>query len=121
MEALTIPAPVEELSLDEQMLSKITKIIEDKLADPDFNVEALSSLSGFHTKQMYRKLKQLTGLSTVEYIKSIRIKKAAMYLSQKKFTVAEVMYMVGFSNNSYFSKCFQLEFGKTPRQYMEEK
>ena len=40
-------------------------------------------------------------------------------LQQKKFTVAEVMYMVGFSNHSYFSKCFQAEFGKTPKQYMQ--
>lgn len=51
-------------------------------------------------------------MSPVEYIKSIRMKKAAMLLQQKKFTVAEVMYMVGFSNHSYFSKCFQAEFGK---------
>jgi len=48
------------------------------------------------------------------------MKKAAMLLRQKKFTVAEVMYMVGYSNHSYFSKCFQAEFGKTPRQFMEE-
>ena len=48
------------------------------------------------------------------------MKKAAMLLQQKKFTVAEVMYMVGFSNHSYFSKCFQAEFGKTPRQYLNE-
>ena len=59
-------------------------------------------------------------MSPVAYIKSIRIKKAAMLLQQKKFTVAEVMYMVGFSNHSYFSKCFQAEFGKTPRQYLND-
>ena len=53
-----------------------------------------------------------------EYIKSISMKKAAMLLQQKKFTVAEVMYMVGFSNHSYFSKCFQAEFGVTPKQYV---
>lgn len=47
-------------------------------------------------------------------------KRQAMLLQQKKFTVAEVMYMVGFSNHSYFSKCFQAEFGKTPRQYLNE-
>ena len=59
-------------------------------------------------------------MSPVEYIKSIRMKNAAMLLQQKKFTVAEVMYMVGFSNHSYFSKCFQAEFGKTPRQYLND-
>jgi transcriptional regulator GlxA family with amidase domain len=58
-------------------------------------------------------------MSPVEYIKSIRMKKAAMLLCQKKFTVVGVMYMVGYSNHSYFSKCFQAEFGKTQRQFME--
>ena len=48
------------------------------------------------------------------------MKKAAMLLQQKKFTVAEVMYMVGFSNHSYFSKCFQAEFGLPPKQYAAE-
>ena len=85
------------------------------LADPQHFCE----LSGISNKQIYRKIKQLTGMSPVEYIKSIRMKKAAMLLQQKKFTVAEVMYMVGFSNHSYFSKCFQAEFGKTPKQYMQ--
>ena len=121
LEALTRTEEEEKLSQDEEMLSKITRIIEEKLDDTDFNVEVLSRDCGWHKKQIYRKLKQLTGMSTVEYIKSIRMKKAAMYLSQKKFTVAEVMYMVGFSSSSYFSKCFQNEFGETPRQFMEKK
>ena len=72
------------------------------------------------SKQVYRKVKQLTGLSPVEYIKNIRMKKAAMLLEQKKFSVAEVMYMVGFSSSSYFSKCFQNEFGVTPKQFIEK-
>ena len=54
-------------------------------------------------------------MSPVEYIKSIRMKKAAMLLQQRKFTVSEIMYMVGYSNASYFSKCFQGVFGKNPQ------
>jgi len=56
----------------------------------------------------------------VEFIRSVRMKKAAMLLRQQKFSVAEVMYMVGFSNHSYFSKCFKAEFNVTPLQYKEE-
>ena len=81
-------------------------------------MNALCEWTGTNNKQMYRKMKQLTGMTPVEYIKSIRMKKAAMLLKQQKFTVAEVMYMVGFSNHSYFSKCFQAEFGVTPKQYV---
>ena len=120
METLSAPKEIEAESYDEKFLSGITKIIEDRLSDSDLNVTALCELSGINNKQIYRKLKQLTGMTPVEYIKSIRMKKAAMLLRQRKFTVAEVMYMVGFSNHSYFSKCFRAEFSKTPWQFMEE-
>ena len=120
LESLPVLKPIEAESQDEKFLSNIIRLIEDHLSDADLNVNALCELSGFSNKQIYRKIKQLTGMSPVEYIKSIRMKKAAMLLQQKKFTIAEVMYMVGFSNHSYFSKCFQSEFGKTPRQYLNE-
>ncbi|NDV58236.1 hybrid sensor histidine kinase/response regulator transcription factor [Bacteroides sp. 519] len=119
IEVIATPKAIDAVSLDEKFLANITQIIEDKVSDPDLNVNALSDLSGINNKQLYRKIKQLTGMTPLEYIKSIRLKKAAMLLEQKKFTVAEVMYMVGYSNHSYFSKCFQAEFGKTPKQYLE--
>lgn len=106
-------------SQDEIFLSRITEIIEDKLDDPELNVQKLADLGGFSAKQIYRRIKLLTGNTAVDYIRSIRLKKASLLLSQKKFTVAEVMYMVGFSNHSYFSKCFSARYGKTPKQYME--
>jgi len=120
MEAITAPREIEAVSYDEKFLSSITKIIEDHLDDADLNVTALCTISGINNKQIYRKLKQLTAMVPVDYIKSIRMKKAAMLLAQKKFTVAEVMYMVGFSNHSYFSKCFQSAFHKTPVQFRED-
>ncbi|MDR2058301.1 MAG: response regulator [Dysgonamonadaceae bacterium] len=120
MEALTQPKTVEITDPDEKFLSEITNIIEERMDDPALSVNALSRFSGTGAKQIYRKIKQLTGLPPVEYIRSIRMKKAAILLSQKKFTVSEVMYMVGFSSHSYFSKCFQAEFGKTPGKYADE-
>lgn len=121
LEALASPQPIKATSPDEKFLSQITDIIEDKVADSDLNVNSLSTISGIGSKQIYRKIKQLTGMSPVEYIRSIRMKKAAMLFSQNKFTVSEVMYMVGFSNHSYFSKCFHTEFGKTPRQFIDDR
>lgn len=121
LETLASPKPIKAVSPDEKFLSQITEIIEDKVADSDLNVNSLGTISGIGSKQIYRKIKQLTGMSPVEYIRSIRIKKAAMLLSQNKFTVSEVMYMVGFSNHSYFSKCFKAEFGKTPRQFVDDR
>lgn len=120
IEMITKPKNIDAVSQDEKFLATITGIIEDRISDPDLNVNALVDISGINSKQLYRKVKQLTGMTPVEYIKSIRLKKAAMLLEQKKFTVAEVMYMVGYSSHSYFSKCFLSEFGKTPKQFMEE-
>ena len=120
MEALAAPKEIEAVSYDEKFLSGITHLIEDHLSDSELNVAALCEKSGINNKQIYRKIKQLTGMTPVEYIRSVRMKKAAMLLRQQKFSVAEVMYMVGFSNHSYFSKCFKAEFNKTPWQYKEE-
>lgn len=117
MEMLATPKAMEAVSQDEKFLANVTRLIEEHISDSELNVNMLCDLAAISNKQMYRKLKQLTGITPVEYIKSIRMKKAAMLLKQKKFTVAEVMYMVGFSNHSYFSKCFQSEFGLTPKQY----
>ncbi len=116
MEELTIPLVKNEESADEKFLAFITKTIEVRMSDPELNVSVLCELAQVTQKQLYRKIKQLTGLTTVDYIKSIRIKKAAILLSNKNFTVAEVMYMVGFTNHSYFARCFYATFGKTPRQ-----
>ncbi len=111
--------PVAVHSPDEKFLTKVTQLIEENMDDSEFSVQRLSELTDVAARQLYRKMKQLTGYTPVEYIRSIRIKKAALLLQQKKFTVAEVMYMVGFSNSSYFSKCFQSEFGMSPKVYME--
>ena len=121
IETMATPKPIEVYSPDEKFLSRIIEIIESKISDPDLSVNALSTISGISSKQIYRKMKQLTNLSPVEYIRFIRLKKAAMLLSQNKFTVAEVMYMVGFSNYSYFSKCFHAQFGTTPKQYIGDR
>ncbi len=117
LEAIAQPKDTEAISPDEKFLATVTQLIEEHISDSELNVNALCEWTDTSSKQMYRKLKQLTGQTPVEYIKSIRMKKAAILLKQHKFTVAEVMYMVGFSNHSYFSKCFQSAFGVTPKQY----
>lgn len=107
-----------EISIDERLLFRITTIIEEHIDNSDLSVEMLSRLMGISQKQLYRKLKSLTGMSTVDYIRSIRLKKAALLFQNGNFSVAEVMYMVGFSNASYFTRCFVAEFGKTPMEYL---
>jgi DNA-binding response OmpR family regulator len=121
IEILSTPQKVEaQVSYAEKLLANVTRVIEENLADPDFNVNTLSEKVGISQKQIYRKIKELTGMTTIEYIKSIKMKKAALLLTGRKFTVSEVMYMVGFSNHSYFAKCFVAQFGIHPHQYNEK-
>lgn len=105
---------------DEIFLEKVTKCIEDNMQNEDFNVAKLSDILGMDQKKIYRKLKQLIGKTPIEFMKQLRMKKAAVLLGEGSFTVSEVMYLVGYSNASYFSKCFLKEYGVSPSQYMTE-
>lgn len=71
-------------------------------------------------KQLYRLIKKYMGLPPLDYIRSVRLQKAAVLLSQHRFTVAEICYMVGFKTPSYFAKCFQNQFGVKPSQYQSD-
>lgn len=119
VEMIANPEDKEEMSPDEKILDRITRIIEENMDDSGFSVTRLCELSGFNEKYLYRKIKGLTGLSTVEYIRSIRMKKAALLLQNGNFTISEAMFMVGFSNTSYFSKAFTAQFGMSPREYRQ--
>lgn len=104
-------------SADEIFMEKVTKAIEENMGKEDFNVSALAGIVSVDNKQLYRKLKQLTGSTPVNYIRKLRMRKASILLEEGKFTVSEVMFMVGYSNPSYFSKCFAEEFGMAPKDY----
>lgn len=102
---------------DSRLLTKITQVVEAHIADSELNVSRLQELVGLGDKLLYRRVKQMTGRTPVEFIRHIRMQRAAMLLREGKFAVSEVMYMVGFSNSSYFSKCFQKVYGITPAEY----
>ena len=109
---------VEMDELDKKLLNQIREMIEENMVDSDFNVSMLQEKMGMGNKQLYRKLKAITGQTPVEYIRDMRMQKAAKLLKSGKFSVSEVMYTVGFSNSSYFSKCFSKAFGMTPTEFM---
>lgn len=111
------PQLIEIDPADEKLMQEITKAIENHISDSEFNVTRLQETLGVGGRLLYRKTKQNTGMSPVEFIRYVRMKQAALLLAQGKFSISSVMYMVGFSNSGYFSKCFQKEFGVTPTQY----
>ena len=105
---------------DEKLMREITIAIEENMIDSDFNVTRLQETVGIGQKLLYRKIKQIAGVTPVEYIRNIRMEKAARLLNEGKFSISEVMYMVGFTKSGYFSKCFQEAFGMTPSAYIKK-
>jgi signal transduction histidine kinase/DNA-binding response OmpR family regulator len=112
---------VEVLSADEQFLNKVKEGILARLSDEQLSVESLAEDMSMSRVQLYRKITALTGLSSNELIRKLRLQKAAQLLQQKWGPVSQVAYEVGFSNLSYFSKVFKEEFGMLPSEYVENK
>jgi len=111
------PTAVAVTSVDQQFLERMKKIVESHLADTTFGVEAFSEEAGLSRVQLFRKLKALTDLSPSEFIKTMRLKRAADLLAQGAGTVGDVAFRVGFSDPSYFTKAFQKQYGQTPSEY----
>ena len=103
---------------DEILMEKIMKIINDNLAEPTLDVEMLAKNVGLSRVHLYRKLKELTNLSTRDFIRSIRIQQAAKLLKNKKMNISDIAYSVGFNNLSHFSNSFKEQFGMSPKEYM---
>lgn len=119
LERLSLPKQMKDiqLKLRETWVNKLISVLEENLENTEFNVTMLCRLLGMNKKLLYRKVKLLTGTSPVNLIRRVRMTKAAKLLSQNRFTVSEVMYMVGYSNPSYFSRCFVTEYNVPPSQY----
>lgn len=114
------PSEITVSTFDQKLLKKCLQIVEDNMKNVDFGVDELCREVGISRPQLYRKIKSLVGLSPVQFIRSIRLKRAAQILSQDNSSVSEVMYNVGFNNLSYFSKVFKEEFGCLPKQYKDQ-
>lgn len=108
-------------NVDDKFIKKVMSILSANIANPDFSVEMLSEEIGMSTTHLYRKLKSLTHFSANDIIRKYRIKKASLLLQNKEGNISEIMYEVGFSNLSYFSKCFRAEFGMTPKEFQSRK
>ena len=118
--AMFQPSNITLSSPDEKFLKKATEVLEANLDDHGFNVERMAFEIGMSRPVLYRKLKALTGLKAVDFIRDFRLKKAAMFLAQHKLPVSEVAYKVGFNDPKYFSKLFKNRFGMSPSEFMDD-
>ena len=105
--------------MDEKLIGQAVKYVEDNIARSDLSVEELSQALGMSRVHLYKKLVNITGKTPIEFIRVIRLKRAAQLLRQSQQNVSEVAYQVGFNNPKYFSKYFKEEFGVLPSNYQE--
>ncbi len=105
---------------DEEFLKKLNVVLMDNISENDLRVEKIADIMGISVSTLYRKVKALTELNSVEYIKLARLKKAAELLSDGNYRINEISYLVGFSSPSYFATSFQKQFGITPSQFVRK-
>jgi signal transduction histidine kinase/DNA-binding response OmpR family regulator/ligand-binding sensor domain-containing protein len=116
-ENVMIPSGALSNKLDEEFMQKVITFINLNLTNSDLSVDHLAGCVSLSKVQTYRKIKAISGLSIVEFIRTVRLKKAAQMIAEGRFNFSEIAFETGFSTPSYFSKCFHDHFGKTPSEF----
>ncbi len=111
------PSEITVSSLDEELLKKAFKIVEENISNEQFDIPFFCSELGVSRTMLFTKIKAWTNFTPNEFIHEIRMKRAAQLLEQNKINISQISYKVGFNNPKYFSKCFQKKYGETPTEY----
>lgn len=105
---------------DEALMERIMKSVNTHMQDPEYDVEALAQDIGVSRSQLHRKMKEMTGISTGQFLRNLRMEQAARILREGKIDVSQVAYSVGFTDANYFSTHFKKHFGVPPTEYVEQ-
>jgi YesN/AraC family two-component response regulator len=105
---------------DEAFVEKAMMMVEANLSDPNFHAKEFVQEMGYSKMHLHRKLKKLTGFSAGDFIREMRLKRAAQLVAEKADNMQQIAFMVGFDNPSYFSKCFKKRFGALPTEYQRD-
>jgi signal transduction histidine kinase/ligand-binding sensor domain-containing protein/DNA-binding response OmpR family regulator len=111
------PSDISVTSVDEKLIRKALEVVEKNISNADFSVEQLGRELGMSRVHLYKKLLSLTGKTPIEFIRVLRLKRAAQLLQKSQLRVSEIAYEVGFNNPKYFSKYFREEFNMLPSEY----
>jgi len=112
------PKEIEIESSEVKLINKIVQYIDEKLNNPELSVEELSKHVGMSRGSLYHKLLEITGLTPIEYIRSVKLERAIELLEKSDYNVAQIAYMTGFGTPSYFSRLFKSQFNILPSEYI---
>ncbi|MEL6844292.1 MAG: response regulator, partial [Bacteroidota bacterium] len=111
------PIKEHQLSPDEKLTHSAIQLIETHLDDPEFNVQKLAQMLSHSQSSLYRKIKETTDKSLVEFIRDVRLRKAAQLLQENELSITQVAYAVGFNDVKYFRKHFKKLYSLTPSEF----
>ncbi len=114
------PEHIQVTSLDEKLIEQAVKYVEKNMERTDLSVEELSRQLGMSRVHLYKRMRQITGKTPIEFIRILRLKRAAQLLRESQLNVSEIAYKVGFNNPKYFSNYFKQEFGVLPSVYQTQ-
>jgi DNA-binding response OmpR family regulator len=115
------PPKTDEPVPGDTFLAKLLNIMDKQMENNTLTVDELVEEMGMGRTVFFNKLKSMTGLSPVEFIREMRIKRAAQLLEDRSHNITEVTYMVGMNDSRYFSKCFKNTYGVTPSEYRKQR
>lgn len=105
---------------DEEFMEKVNDVVEQNLDNIEFNIGDLSHAMNVSHSSLLRKIKGISGLTVNEYIRLLRLKKAALLLEENRYRINEICTLTGFNNPSYFTKCFYKQFGILPKDFINK-
>ena len=111
------PSENNSVSQDEVFIAKLLDFMDKNIENSELTVDEMVSEMAMGRTVFFNKLKSLTGLAPIEFIRELRIKRAAQLLKTGDFNVSQITYMIGMSDSRYFSKCFKKVYGVTPSDY----
>jgi signal transduction histidine kinase/ligand-binding sensor domain-containing protein/DNA-binding response OmpR family regulator len=118
-ELIIQPKGVTVSSADEKFLKKVFEVVERNLGDSDFDLEAFAEEATMSRLQLHRKLKAITGSSPGEFVRQLRLQRAAELIRKRAGTISEIAYEVGFNNLSYFARQFREKYGVVPSEFLQ--
>ena len=107
-------------SIDKIFLDDLLAVIEKNMSKVDLDIDFVCKEIGMSRTKLYNKIKSITGQPIGDFIRTIRLRKAAALMIQGDLSLMDIMYSVGIQTQSYFSKAFKQEFGRTPTQYLKD-
>lgn len=114
------PSKPNVVSQDDVFLQRIMAYIEENIENSELTIDDIALHIGFSRSAFFKKLKSLTGLAPVEFLREVRIQRAAQLIETGEYNFSEITYMVGISDPRYFSRCFKQKYGMSPREYKEK-